>query len=384
MSDLTKARDGSPFLWYDFVVEGRRYNKSTKTGNKAKAEKIARAVRKRALAEAAARLLASSQADIRFGDALSEMRVAKAAFKSAYQSDRPHRWLLARIGEDTLVSDIDDELLGRLIRERRAMLVPNGGPPSNATVNHEVTVALKAILNFVRKRVWMPREPTWKRHVLPTRPRRREMMVDEEMRLEDIRPDIWPLFEFILLTGLRRRTALIRRGQVHWREGVIHVEGKGDKHHEVLITPEVEEVLLRAEAQTKGQPNVGDHVFTWLATRTYDDTRNGRYIEIGKRYPVTYHGMREAWLQICEAAGITNLNIHDLRKTCGARIVRTTGDLLAASKILNHANIRDTANAYSYITSNDLRRRHAQVADEYKRLRAMSVPILSSEESTVH
>lgn len=378
--ELTKERRGSPFLWYDFVVADRRYNESTKTANKARAEKIARAVRKRALAEAAARQLAGHQADIRFGDALREMREAKSAFKSAYQSDRPHRWLLERIGADTLISDIDDELLARLIRERRAMLVPNGNPPSNATVNHEVTIALAAVLNFVRRRVWMPREPAWKTHKLPTKPRRREMMIGEEMRLEDIRPDIWLYFLFMLLTGLRRKTALIRWGQVHWHEEVIHVTGKGDKPHEVLITPEVKEILLKAKAQQAEHADQTDHVFTWQATRSYMDNRKRRYVEKGKRYPATYHGVREAWVQICSKAGVTNLNIHDLRKTCGARIVRTTGDLLAASKILNHANIRDTAVAYSHITSNDMRDRHASVAAEYRKLRAKKVPTFQCED----
>ncbi|MCJ2014203.1 tyrosine-type recombinase/integrase [Methylobacterium sp. J-076] len=370
---LTRAVKGSPFRHYDFVVGGVRYCGSTKKTVEGEAEKVARAIRRKALDDEVARRAAEDVLDMTWADAVASYREAAKANTSARTFDRSFKWLEERIGATTLVSRIDRKVVAKLIADRRAMPVAKQGKAdvvSNATVNKEVIAVVRFVLGHVKdtEQAFLPREPPWRKLVLKEEPRQREMTIDEEMRLEVIRPDVWPIFRFVTVTGLRRETAMIKKDQVHWRDGLIKVVGKGRKPHDVHITPEVEAILKAAWDDDPVD------VFTFVASRRSRSGPGASPCPAGERRPVTYERMGYIWREICEEAGVTDLHIPDLRKTCGARIVRATGDLLAASKVLNHASIRQTAKAYAHITGQDIKTRLAQVAADHAERRKRFVP----------
>ncbi|MFD0935535.1 tyrosine-type recombinase/integrase [Methylobacterium sp. WL69] len=309
--------------------------------------------------------------DMTWEEAVASYRDNAGDYPS-YVGERPYfAWLKVRIG-DLSVRAIDNAKLAELIAERRKKRRfdrPNLGRISNAAVNNSVTHMIQKVLRHAKVRgVSLRREPHYKDHLLSVAPREREMVIDEEMILEGIRPDVWPYVRFVLETGLRKRASLIEKKQVHWRQGVIHVVGKGGKFQQVEITPEVAEIL---KAEWHKHPT---HVFTFRMTRDgrHPVTKQMR-IE-GECVPLSYNSITEIWRNICDRAGVTDLRIHDIRKTTGARIVRTTGDLKAASKVLNHSDISTTARHYAYITTDDIRRRLAQTAAETRRLRDAWTP----------
>jgi integrase len=285
---------------------------------------------------------------------------AKAAKEDEAHFDRLLDW----IGDDTLITHIDDELMTRVIARRSKMYRrdnPNLGRLSPAYVNSTVTDLVQRVLTRARKfwKIALPNEPNWSGLRFPEAARVREMTIQEEVDLELVsREDYWSAICFCLLTGLRKANVCqLEWSQVDWSDRVIRVVTKGDQRREVFITPEVEAIL---DAQ-RGYHSTA--VFTFVAKKTWTNPKNGqRYIK-GQRYPITYEGFESSWRALRKRAGVRNLTIHDLRKTTGSRIVRATGNLAAASKQLGHSSIAITAKHYAHITPEDVHAANARTAE---------------------
>lgn len=374
---LTRERKGSPYRHFDFEVDGQRHTGSTKCliEDVAGAEKVALAIRNRLLDEAAAKRVTFvptfEDNDMTWVEAVASYLEFKGPYPSYAREEGYFAWLKPRIG-DLSVKAIDDAKLTGLIAERRRKRRydrPKLATLSNSAVNGSVTFMVQRVLLHARRNgVHLPREPYWRLHILPVAPRKREMVIDEEVLLEPIRPDIWPCIQFILETGLRKREALILKSQVHWRQGVIHVTGKGKKFHEVPITEAVAEILKK---EWHKHPT---HVFTYQAqVNSTHSTTKRRYVK-GEYRPLIYTSLNDMFGRLCKRGGVSNLRVHDIRKTTGARIVRSTGDLKAAAKVLNHASVAMTDKHYSHITPADVRKRLLETSAETRRLKAAWVP----------
>jgi integrase len=101
---------------------------------------------------------------------------------------------------------------------------------------------------------------------------------------------------------------------------------------------------------------IGHHpefVFSYVAQKTWVEPRGNRSFVRGERYPITLSGFSSFWRSVCKKAKVDDLNIHDLRKTFGARMTRVAG-IAAASKGLHHSDIGLTLRFYSYITTADV------------------------------
>ena len=73
------------------------------------------------------------------------------------------------------------------------------------------------------------------------------------------------------------------------------------------------------------------------------------------RDPSRHRGdLRGSWDDLREAAGITDVTIHDLRRTFGLRMARSAG-LHVASKLLRHSDIRVTEKVYAPLGLDELR-----------------------------
>jgi integrase len=92
-------------------------------------------------------------------------------------------------------------------------------------------------------------------------------------------------------------------------------------------------------------------VFTYLCQRS--SKKLGR--TKGERYPVSYEGMKTAWRRKRVKVGAADMRFHDNRHTAATRLVRRTGNLKAAQKLLGHADISTTARFYAHVDMDDLR-----------------------------
>lgn len=248
------------------------------------------------------------------------------------------------IGPTTLIADIDDDLLARLVARRRGearMGKPALGLVSASTVNRTVTELLRRILTRARK-VWrrpLPIEPDYAAHILkePTE-RTREMRFDEEAAIEAVeRDDYRPARLFAQATGLRRREVVnLTWPQVDFGAGIIRVVGKGDKPHVLPITPEISGILwpLREHHSMR--------VFTFEAQKTWTNPKTGQTMRKGRRYPITEQGWSSTFRRTMGAAGVSDFHIHDLRHTAATRTLRASKSLRAVKEMLCHADIKTT------------------------------------------
>lgn len=367
-AELTFLTAKSPYWQMDFVVEGERVCRSTRTADKKQAERIARAEWQAARDRAAERRKAVDRKDMTWGDGVASYLAYKGDYPSRRTDESDFAWLTEAIGRRTYLSQITHKVVVGLVAKRRSE--PRWGRagesgPGAYTVYGAVVAVIRKVLTYAKEdlSVHLPNEPNWKRLKVKPNPRIAELMVEQQaILMETGDREILDPAEFILETGLRRETALLTWDKVHLPEGIISIRTKGGVFHEVEITERVREILLRARARTQGKP--GEKIFTFVARKSYVNPKNGKRYERGKRYPLTGGYFLVRWHALCREAGIGHLRIHDLRKTLGARIVRETGCLQSASMKLGHAGIGVTSIHYAHIRRKDVERRAGEATDK--------------------
>lgn len=247
-------------------------------------------------------------------------------------------WLQTQIGRKTMLSTIGDSDMARLVAKRRGEGV---GP---ASVNRSVCEPMRAILRRAGK-TWKQnvQDIDWKQHFLKEPQERiREASAEEEKKLiAGIRGDYAPALRFALLSGCRRAEIVgLTWPAVDFFNKIITVRGKGDRSRVIPMTTAMYE-LLKGE---HGRDPL--HVFTYVAKRPVKDK--------GKRRPITMEGFKTEWRRTKRRTKIGDYRFHDNRHTAATRLVRATGNLKLAQKLLGHSDIKTTSR-YSHVTNDDLR-----------------------------
>ncbi|MCJ2105535.1 site-specific integrase [Methylobacterium sp. E-041] len=306
------------------------------------------------------------------------------ATKSADATRERFHLLTMRIGPDTKLQDIDDELLGDIVSQRKEDYRwddPMHGFVSGAMVNRSVTDLVKRVLTHARKRykVPLPDEPDWIEHAEGEEPRVRTLSEHEEASLRrDKRKDLLEFIDFLLLTGLRLKAGLILWNQVDFREGVITVQRLKRKKNSKTPTVQLIPITPRLAALLKAQE--GRHetfVFTYQATHTQRIGRTDRTMVKGQRYPLTFEGFSSSWEDLCWRQNIDDLHIHDLRRTAATRMLRATGNIAIVSDFLGHSDIRMTMRYYAFLLTDDVR--SAMVAMEQRYYGGVVMPSAEQE-----
>lgn len=345
----------SPYYQFDFQWRSDRFHGSTKRTNRREAEAVERAERVRVKQESTKAVSSDAPLtiDAACGRYWDEVGQHHAGSDSTW---RDLERLLGYFGPSKLLSEITDDDVARLVAWRRGHTVARhrkaaGNPKkpdplvSNATVNRSTTEVLKKL--FTRARiVWrqkFEREPIWREHRLPEpKERVRELVGDEGERLdESTRADYVPFFDFARASGLRLRECFLRWPEVNWNASQIVKKGKGGKTVTVPITRAIREILW---------PLRGHHphfVFTYVAVRTRGERVKGR------RYPVTYNGLKSLWKRTRKAAGVTGFRFHDFRHDLGTKLLRSTGNLKLVQRALNHSDIKTTTR-YAHVLDDEV------------------------------
>ncbi len=340
---------GSKYWYYDFAVKGVRHYGSTGTASKEAAKEV----------EAAQRELVRRAAFFPDEKKKPQMTV-KAAFDRYYvevsghlaSADNHLTYMerLLTLGADRYLADITDSDVAHLVAKRRATKARySRDPVSNATVNRE-TELLSRIFRRARK-VWkvdVGDQIDWSAHRLPEVDERiRELTADEESRLfAHLRADYQPMVRFALISGMRLSNLVrLTWRQVDLSSGQITLKMKsrkpGGRSHTIPITPGMI-ALLTAE---KGHHPI--YVFTYVCAKSREKRRKGR------RYPFSHDGWRRAWWDALQKAEIEDFRFHDIRHTAATRIVRASGNLKVAQKLLGHTDISATTR-YAHVTKDDV------------------------------
>ena len=354
---------GSKTYVYDFTLNNRRFHGPTGKTEKRAAQDVERIQRKAAAAQCASDDATQSQVkgtepltfDVAAGRYWSEVGTFHAGAATTW-TDLAR--LISHFGREKRLDAIADNDITQLVAWRRGhrlkdrKTMANGSPApfvANATVNRTTVDLLRKLFTRARKK-WGQRfahEPDWKDHRLKERGEVvRELKADEEdalaQHLGDGYRDVW---RFALASGLRLSECFLQWDQIDWTARTITVVQKGKRKHTIPLTSAMIAIIT---------PQRGNHpvqVFTYRCARTNRTTEHVK----GERYPVTYEGMKTAWRRTRGKAGADDMRFHDNRHSFASRLIRRTGNLKAAQKMLGHADISTTARFYAHVDMDDLR-----------------------------
>ncbi|MFC2248507.1 tyrosine-type recombinase/integrase [Labrys portucalensis] len=354
-------QQGRPYYMYDFQCGGRRFHGNTQTANKAEARAIEQREREAAKQQIAAEHAAASAFR---GEAPLTLSLAIARYwdeAGRHHAGAATTWVdlqraLSHFGGAKRLDEITDSDVAAYVAKRRgerrkgkerAALV------SPATVNRTTIDLLRKLMTRARKawKIPLPDEPDWKVHRIKERGELvRELRPSDEDRLvaslADGYRDIW---RFALASGLRLGECFLTWEQVDFEAGVINVIQKGGRPHTIPISRSIAAIL----STCTGHHEV--YVFTYTARRTIKWRKPASANRIkGQRYPVTYEGLKSEWQRTRDELGL-DLRFHDMRHTRATRLLRSSGNLKAAQKLLGHADISTTAKFYAHVDMNDLR-----------------------------
>lgn len=332
------ATPRSPYFQYDFQIKGQRFHGSTGCTTKRDAQAYIDKFRR----------------EILLGNGKPEITLDAACL--AYWNDKGQyernagttKYQLANlceiIGKQTMLSAIGIPEFRAFIAKRRGQGV------SNASINREWQLA---------RRVWRHVEDNhqtanikWGTLKLEEPAERvRELKADEQKRLFAALPDdLKPVVEFAILSGQRKSAIVgLRWDKINWQAGEATIINKGGAPHTFPLTPSMLTLILE-QPMLDGCP----YVFTYVCER-HSPARPGRPRRIkGKRYPFSEEGWNRKWYKALADAKITDFRFHDLRHTSATRIMRKTGNLKIASRLLGHTDIRTTSR-YAHVGMDDVR-----------------------------
>lgn len=321
----------SPYYHFSFTIKGARFHGSTGCTSKAKALAVERRNRDEAISGR---------------DKRTPITVNEACGLYQTKVERMPSWptmrymmqaLVKGLGQNRRLSDVMPVDLQRYFSGRSA-------ERSSATVNREIENA-RAVWRYAEKsRFDIGEMPDWRSLKLKeSRRPPRELGDDEELRLfSNLRADIRDAVDFLLKSGWRRNEVL----HLKWsdcdlskRSATTKIKG-GD----VVARPLTNTLCAIIERQ----PKVGPFVFTYQCQRSLGLRRKGQ------RYHLTPTALRSPFANALKDAGINRFRTHDLRHTCGTRIVRATGSLAAAKGALKHSSINTTLR-YAHVLDEDVR-----------------------------
>lgn len=334
---------------YDFEIKGQRFTGSTKTKNRRDAERWLAEFRQEKSQDISE---FSGETKMSFGAASKRWWHERGVHrKDAKDMERVLAWLEKHIGSRSMLRLIDNNMVATLAAKRR------GEGASPATVNRSALEPLRAILKRADD-IWGQQvaKINWREHLLQEpQGRTREMtQAEEEKMFAALRKDFHPVAKFLLITGLRRAEACnLLWSDVDLEGGRMVVRGKGGT---VIPLPlaDVAMAVLRGE--------VGRHalrVFTYEVRHTWGG-------EKGSRVPIKPDTFSTAFWRARKAAGVVDLRGHDLRHTAATRMVRTTGNLGLAQKMLRHTDIATTMR-YAHANESDLRNAMNKTTPETER-----------------
>lgn len=311
----------SPYWQYDFVINGVRYNGSTRVASKRDAQAVENDVRRRAMlgekVKPSINLLAATDA---WWDAKGQfMRSAKTV---KYQLVN----LADGLGPNLPLQDLGLAEIDAYIAKRRATV-------SNASVNREMEL-LRSVINWCAARNYASPEIQWKEAMLKEAAVQTRVLTDEEeTALFAKLPDsLKPIVEFALISGQRKAEIVtLRWADVDLKAGRATVWAKGQKPHTFPLTPRLTAIIAN-------QPKVCPQVFTYVCERDSPPRKDRVARKKGERYPFSRQGWDRKWRRALAAAGVDNFRFHDTRHTALTR----TNSIEVAFALAGHTDIRTT------------------------------------------
>jgi integrase len=329
-------RKGSPHWYIEFELKGRRVRQSSHTTSKRKAEELERKLR----GEAHSQVVMGEVAPMTWSDALDRYLHAVIYPKNNPASAKRDLYILNALrdsfGPETqlqaVTAPVISEYASRLLSKKKAP----------ATVNRHLA-AVRAVLRRAQ-REWHTLQVVPEINLLKLNNQRHRWLtaVEEERLLKACPPHLREVVVFLIDTGARKGEAL----GLTWsdvdlerkpRGSVKFMKTKSGRPRGIPLTHRVSEMLLRLRAI---KPEGEEHVFLYRPSDNPTDAKPVRHL----------FGV---WETALKKAGLSDVNIHDLRHTFASRLVTAGVPLFTVSKLLGHADIKMTMR-YSHLAPDEL------------------------------
>ena len=140
-------------------------------------------------------------------------------------------------------------------------------------------------------------------------------------------------FKLYLLTGLRRSELLsLRWRDVDLTDGTLHVPlTKSGRSHTLPLSSPARAIFAELPRELNNP-----HVFP---------AANGGHMA----------DLKKPWRRVRDTAGLSDVRLHDLRRTVGSMMAQDGASLLMVGKVLNHSETRTTERAYAHLGSEAVR-----------------------------
>ncbi|TGD98065.1 tyrosine-type recombinase/integrase [Methylobacterium nonmethylotrophicum] len=347
-------------LWARFVVGGKEYRFSLKTGDPGVA-------RNRAAAEHAKIVAAHSYGEDRklWADAVTAWGQYMVAQVGSRTFDRYTNSL------DTIddhlaglhVDEVSDDTVAEIIRARRAAGV------STATIRRDLT-ALSSVLGFAVDEKWRKGNPALDAmRSRRMKERRDPIVLPEDRDIERVISRAPGLFKHLiraaLLTGCRQdELVTLERRHVDLARRAIRVRGKGNKAREVSLTDEAVALFADIPANlatravfwhpgTKGKPS----------DRARDQPEPGPFLNAASRFGLYCRDVVAAEAEEIAAAVKRGLRIeptfrrfrfHDLRHRFAVDYLRSgRGGIYDLQQEMGHTSIKVTEAYLAFLTAEE-------------------------------
>jgi integrase/recombinase XerD len=314
--------------WILYIRQGKRVRKSAKTSSKA----VALAYLQELLEEEG-RQARGSQPRRRLNELLDRFEtehLPNLKPRSAQRYRLAFRTVLPHLGE-VFVNQLSRQNVTDFISARRKEGITVSTIRRDlASLSSALTLAVgwgwaqENIIRLVDRRL-----------IRPSQPRRRYLTHDEERRLLAAAvPHVRQLIIFAIETGLRREEQLsLRWSQVDLKRRELRLMVTK------TATPRIVPLPDRALGVLRSLPQGSASSFVFTNSRT------------GQRYYEPKRGLAGA----AKRAGIKDLRWHDLRRTCGCRLIQDhNADLFHVSRWLGHTSTQMTERAYAFLRVQDL------------------------------
>ncbi|SRR5579883_283130 len=200
-----------------------------------------------------------------------------------------------------------------------------------------------------------------KRGLKESPPRRRYLRHEEEAALlKAAQPHVAKAIAVAIDTGLRKEEQFslqrqqIAHGRIALREGT-----KNSKPRDVPLLPRAAEILAKLPAHLGT-----DYVFVNArppGRRAVDPASGKRLLTPGRQRVTRYRTMDRGLKGAAERAGLKDVRWHDLRRTCGVRLLRDHGmSMEQVSQWLGHSSVLVTQRSYAFLEVEDLERKLAE------------------------
>ena len=324
---------------YDFTRDGHRHRGSTGLRDKKAASAFENRERERAA------LGSSPRESLALQDVTLRWYVAKVqGQRSERDIQRRVKTMLRLLGERTPITAIDTPQIADAMQRRRLESFGQGRAPSNSTVNRDlIDTTLRPLMRYARRVLKLPvKEVVWTDLRLAEPKERVRSYSAAELAAFRANLPHWhqPLFDFYARYGVRHREAFFPLDALDVDGGRVTLrERKNGRPHTIPLLPEDVAILaaLASRARAAG-----------LETLWFRELKGGRLT------PLAPGAFTSAAQRAILRAGIKDARpVHDLRHHAGTAMLRATGNLQLARKLLGHESIQSTVR-YAHASDDDL------------------------------